>query len=185
MPRAPLIVLCLVALSLPALAHHVIVFAYREGNRVRVESKFSGGDRVHEGKVTVTNASGEKVNEGVTDASGDYAFDAPGPGALKIEVYAGEGHQGEWKLAAVNAPEPEPTTTAAASTPSGGASFSRADLQRMIEDAVEVKVAPLRRMLITLSERDTDWRNILGGLGWIAGVLGIIAYYKARRNPTP
>ena len=184
MRRTTLVILCLVSMSLPALAHRVIVFAYREGGRVFVESKFKGGNPVQAGAVTAYGANGEKLHEGVTDASGGFVFDAPGQGELRAEVYAGEGHQGEWTVAATD-PASIPAPTAEAAEPSGGAALSRADLARMIEDAVEVKVAPLRRMLIDLTEKDTDWRDVLGGLGWIAGFVGIIAWFKAKRSATP
>ena len=84
----------------PADAHGVIVFAWVEGDRVHVESKFSGGRKVNGGKVVVLDSQGTELLRGTTDAQGKYDFTVPAKTDLKILLQAGMGHQGEWTVSA-------------------------------------------------------------------------------------
>jgi len=81
-------------------AHGVVVFAWVEGDTVYVESKFSGGRRVKQGKIIVTDPQGNELITGTTDENGEFSFKVPKKSELKVVLLAGTGHRGEWTIAA-------------------------------------------------------------------------------------
>ena len=81
-------------------AHRVNLFAWVEGDRVYVESKFSGGKRVNAGTITVLDAAGTELLSGITDENGTFSFKVPKKTDLKIVLEASTGHRAEWTVAA-------------------------------------------------------------------------------------
>lgn len=81
-------------------AHRVNIFARVEGDTVHVESKFSGGRRVHTGKITVSDTAGTELLRGTTDENGQFSFKVPQKTDLKIVLEAGTGHRAEWTIPA-------------------------------------------------------------------------------------
>ncbi len=49
---------------------------------------------------------------------------------------------------------------------------------------LDEKLRPIKDMLVELNEKASrpGATEIVGGLGWIAGIMGIIAYIKSRRG---
>lgn len=195
------------ALSGEARAHRVNVFAYVDGDAVQVECGFSKSQRVRNGKLTITDLeTGEPVLEATTDANGEFrfrpsdAFLASGHG-LKIRLDAGEGHQDEWKisaeeLSALSEPFPPgaaapPAATAASGAPAPSAappgpsaapvSVGAEELEEIVGRVVEAKLGPIRQALARREQDGPELRDIVGGLGWILGLLGLAAYMKCRR----
>lgn len=181
----------------PALAHRVNIFAYVEGTDVVVECSYSKSKRVNRGTVEVRNAvSGETLLRGETDDRGSFRFPVPeaartsGSG-LRILLLAGEGHQNEWIVDAVEfmdsaasaapslAPqEAAPTQEPAASTQSHG--LTRADVEEVVNAALDAKLAPVKRAVLEQAEAGPGMREIVGGIGWLFGLVGIAAYFKSR-----
>jgi nickel transport protein len=94
-------VMCALSFSIKtAGAHGVSVFAWVEGDRVYVESKFSGGKKVKAGKIIVTDSQGTELLTGTTDENGEFSFKVPKKTELKIVLLAGTGHRAEWTIAA-------------------------------------------------------------------------------------
>lgn len=81
-------------------AHRVNLFAWVEGDIVFVEGKFSGGKPVNAGKITVTDAGGNKLLTGTMDDNGKFSFKLPKKTDLKIVLDAGEGHRADWSISA-------------------------------------------------------------------------------------
>lgn len=127
--------LCLACLMLLgaagfALAHRVNIFAWLEGESVRVECSFRRDVPVRNGTIVVFDQqTGGVLLRGQTDDEGRFAFTVPaalrqGHG-LRIRIQAGEGHQNEWVIEADEFPpsltadrEAAPSTT---SSPDKGA----------------------------------------------------------------
>ncbi len=136
-------------------------------------------------------------------------FLATGRG-LTIRLFAGEGHRDEWTIAAEELRALARTPASAAEAPpAGGApatpprsdppekagketgkearSLSAVDSERLeaiMGDVLDAKLAPLKQALVRLEgEQDAPGlRDIVGGLGWILGLLGAAAYMKYRRQ---
>ncbi len=61
-----------------------------------------------------------------------------------------------------------------------------AALERIVEAAVEKKIAPLRAILVAEKEKGPGLTEIIGGLGWLVGLAGIAAYFAAKgKKPRP
>ena len=61
------------AVSTPALAHKVRIFAWEEGGNIMTESKFSGGNPAKNATVSVVDsASGKELLSGTTDMDGYF-----------------------------------------------------------------------------------------------------------------
>ena len=193
---AGLLLLLLALVPALARAHKVTVFAWVEGETVYTESKFSGGRPAQGARIEVYDAAGEKLLEGRTDEEGRFAFQPPRPEALRVVLTAGAGHRNEWRLAAEEfagaaplgtspAPPPSPAapgSQAPAADPHGTTvSLSKAELQSLIESSLDKKLAPILQRLGSLSDGPT-LPDIVGGIGYIVGFVGLAAYLNARRK---
>ena len=202
--------LLLLCLCRDARAHRVNIFASVEGDLVRVECGFSRSQKVKNGRIVVTDATtGVQVLEGLTDADGIFSFrppeDIPHSGhALIITIDAGTGHRNDWTisaselqaLGAASAPvTPQPPATPSARptlvapdttaplAPAGDAArfgLSERELEAVINRTLDARLAPVNRALAQLQERGTDFRDVIGGIGWILGLIGLAAYMKYR-----
>ena len=61
-------------------------------------------------------------------------------------------------------------------------SLTREELTAIIDGALERQLAPLRRELAARSEEGPRLQDVVGGLGWIMGLVGMGLYF-ARRRP--
>lgn len=163
----------LTALLLPraASAHRVSVYAWQEGNTVHAEAYFADGSRCIDCAVEVRDPdTGELLIKGSTDGEGAFSFDSPA-GDIRVVVLAGPGHMGEYLLAGKG-------TQAEAARPSdaGEEAFDEEEARRKIEDLT----AEIRRL--SEEARKPGAAEIVGGIGWIVGILGILAYLKSRKR---
>ncbi len=177
----------ILAAALPAHAHRLNVFAYVEGDRVFVESRFLGGNPAQNADVTVQDDAGKELVLGKTDREGNCSFAVPQKTQLHVVVNAGEGHRGEWIVkaeelggaAATLAPAPAVAPMPAVTISNAS---QEAELEAIVERVLERKLAPIRRMLVEQAMRGPNWRDVLGGLGWIAGIVGIAMAITAHRR---
>jgi nickel transport protein len=92
-----LVMLLLVAV--PAMAHKVNIFAYVEKGTVYTESYFPDGKAVEEGIIEVLDGAGKKLLEGKTDKDGHFSFPLPGKKEdLTIVINASMGHKNNFVL---------------------------------------------------------------------------------------
>ena len=195
-PRACLLFFLLILTALPAWAHKVTVFAWVEGDKVVTQSKFAGGRIAKGARIEVYDRAGDKLLEGLSDDQGRFAFKASQPEDLKIVLIAGAGHRAEWQVradefqaAAKIAPaavtgeatrvssEPMPRTE----QPVGAVTLTPDELQALVERAVARRLAPVLRRL----EQQGDGpalSEIVGGIGYILGLVGLGAYMHSRRK---
>lgn len=194
----------------PAIAHKVNVFAYVEGNGVKVEGYFSGNVKAQDCDVTVSDEQGKKLLEGKTDKEGIYSFklaDLPAfSGGLKIVLEAGMGHRAEYTLAGDDIPaavkkqiqpeekqsqetKPEPSASVSPSSSSPAHAVDQDALTSALEAAMDKKLAPITRMLgkqekLLLEQKfgGPKLSEIIGGIGWIVGMVGISAFFWSRNS---
>jgi nickel transport protein len=188
----------LVAAAVPAMAHKLSLFTYVDGGEVFVEGYFADGNKARNSAVTVLNEARETVAQGTTDSEGRFQFAVPpNTATLRIVLNAGMGHQAEYELTGDDLGS---RATAADTTPSGLNSAAPAAAEAAAEivaaageapaaDAAAVHAAvrqavidavrPLALEIDKLRER-TRFSDILGGIGFIVGLLGVWAYSKSR-----
>jgi len=207
-PRFLALILLLLVLSIwlcsPALAmaHKVTVFAWVEGDSIHTQSKFSGGKFVNGGRIEVQDSQGNILQQGSTDAQGLYSFPAPREKQdVKIIVIAGSGHTNHWSVraeelgaapsrgeAAAESPSdpepaaasPHPVRQTPAPCPDG--EMDAEILERMIQLALEKNLAPIRAQL---AENAWGLRDILSGIGYILGLMGLASYLHYRQAGRP
>lgn len=73
-----------------------------------------------------------------------------------------------------NLAEGAPSAAAASSLPPG---FDKA-----LEKALDKKLAPILRALAEMQEQKIRLTDVLGGLGYIFGLVGVAAYFNSRRK---
>ena len=180
-------------------AHKVQMFAHVEGSKVFVEGYFADGKKAKNSEVTVfDNKSGERLLGGKTDDMGKFSFNIPKKTDLRISLNASLGHKTEQVLPGSELPD------AGGSKSKGNAevvstvkdkedninkkekvaSFSQieqVELQVMIEKGIEKGISPLLRGFSECKER-VYYSEIIGGIGYIFGIMGIALYFKARKN---
>jgi len=185
-----------------AFAHKINVFAYAQGNEIHGEVYFRGRIPAQNAKVTAFDPEGEKLEEVTADAEGKFAFQPRFRCDHRLVVDTGDGHAAEYTITAAELPDDlpprpgdstksgpsEPKTTASpphhhhhapATLPNGK------KLQEMIEAAVSRQVTPLRKQLAQY-EAKTRLRDILGGIGYILGIMGLVYYFLGlRKKKTP
>jgi len=196
----------------PAFAHRVNVFAYADGEAVRVECSFSKSQKVRHGRLLITDTrTGEEIMRAETDERGafswkpDAAFLQSGHG-VKIHLNAGEGHQASWimegsELAVIGGGTPavsgkpvQPEVRKEPSDSSGvqknaapaGAEGPWPEWEERMDALLETRLAPMRHMLgqalAALQDDGPRLRDVVGGIGWIIGSLGMGAYMRYRRR---
>ena len=192
----------------PAYAHRVMVFAWVEGDTVFTESKFSGGKKVKGGKVIVYNSQEKMLLEGKTDNNGEFSFKIPEKTALKIVLHAGMGHRAEWtvseedigEISGEKPAEPflkKPQGKMPVDTIPSEPTENRADemlpapqphvpgtdeIEQVVEKALDKKLKPVIKMLRESTTRGPTISEILGGIGYILGLMGVGAYFHYRRK---
>jgi len=181
-----------------AWAHRLSVFAYVEGDAVRVESKFGSGRACQECDAQVVDSgSGAALASGKTDAEGRFGYaPASKPTAdVKIVIAAPGGHQGEWTLSVAElaqlgarsegAASVSKTVPAAASQAPAHSRLMEVDEQRLralVAEELEKKIAPLRAMLVNGKLGGPSVSEIAGGIGYIIGLAGLAVLLKGRRR---
>jgi nickel transport protein len=189
--------------AFPSFAHRVNIYAWLEGDSVRVRCAFSRSSPVKNGRITVYSATdGGKLLSGVTDNEGNFRFSVPEQAresGLRIRINAGEGHENEWRMearefaereiaatetdAAVPSPQRDGDHTSGIRAPAAREPVSPQEVRRIVSELMEINLAPLRRDLAALANPGPDLREIVGGLGWLVGLAGLALYFKGRRNP--
>ncbi len=201
-PLAQVILPCVLVLLLagPASGHNVTVFAWVEGDTVYGETKFSGGRPAMDAEIVVTGPEGNQLLTTRTDDQGEFSFKVPQKSELKIRLMAGTGHQGDWtiraeEIGAADEAEPGPSLPGpfpAAASPEP-ASADKTDsnasivvspevLQSMMETAMDKKLKPILAMLADAHDPGPSVTEIIGGIGYIFGLMGIGMYFHARRK---
>ena len=76
------------------------------------------------------------------------------------------------------APVAAPSAAAPVAAVSGGA--TPAEIERIVDAALDAKLSPIKRMLAEQTEAGPNLRDIIGGIGWIFGLIGVAAYFRRR-----
>lgn len=176
----------------PALAHRLKVFATVVGAGIEGKAYFVGGGPAENVSTTLRDRNEKIVAEGQTDTEGRFALVAPVKTDLTVVVDAKDGHIARFTIAAARLPDTLPAGdsagAAAASPPAEVAAAGpvEAPAQANVDEiaaAVARQIEPLAEQLDSL-ESSIRLHDVLGGLGYIIGIFGLLAFLKARRSGT-
>ena len=197
------LMLFFILLSGTALAHRVTVFAWVEGDTVQGEGKFSGGKKAQHSEIIVWGLNGTELLRTRTNKKGEFSFPIPAKTAMRIELVASMGHKAEWTIpledlddtatikSAQDAGTPPPVP--AGNRPSEQAAHQSttidpAQLEAIVEKAVtkalNKKITPLTRIVADLEQKGPTINEILGGIGYIFGLMGVAIYFSSRKKKT-
>ena len=185
----------LLAFPMNAAAHKVYLFAWVEGDTVYTDSYFPNKNKVIGGRIEVYDPAGNRLLEGQTDENGAFAFKIPQKTDLRIVLEATMGHRTEFTLKAEElGGAVEEETTPSEPTPEGGGSGAEsasgalvdvAEIRRVVDESLDLKLRPVLRQLAKLQEeKGPGLREAVGGIGYIVGLMGLVLYFKSRKNPT-
>ncbi|MDD5434095.1 MAG: hypothetical protein PH343_01570 [Nitrospira sp.] len=178
-----------------AYAHKVQMFVHVEGEQVFLEGYFPDGTKTVNSEVIVSdNKSGKELLKGKTDDAGKFSFKSPVKTDLKIALNASLGHKTEYilpgneladkadnksdKKAGTNKIDKE---NKASGQTSAASQFDPSELQLAVEKGVEKGVTPLMRSFSDCKEHVFS-SEIIGGIGYIFGILGIVLYFQSRKK---
>jgi len=186
--------ICAISFLLPysnaVYAHKVNMFAYPEGTDIFIEGYFSDGKKAKNSTVTVYDSDDTELLQGTTDENGQFTFPIPKTTDLRIVLNAGMGHQTEYVLLTNELIDNGETSTTQQneiiepenkSTPFRQGAVTNNELSRVVERAVGQAIKPLMRSVSEMRE-ERSLGTIVGGIGYIVGILGIVFYLKARKE---
>lgn len=166
-----------------ALAHKVMIFAWVEGDTIFTESKFSGGKKAINAPVVIFDKDGKKLLEGKTDNKGEFSFKIPKVTDLKVVLNAAMGHKAEWMIPESEIREAGPIVEKKSAAESSGpisVGLSKEEVQGIVEDSLDKKLRPIVRMMTESKNTKPSLTEIIGGIGYIFGLMGVVLYFKNR-----
>lgn len=180
-----LVSLLMISVNPPALAHKVMIFAWVEGDTVFTESKFSGGKKVMNAQVLVFDKGGEQLLEGKTDNKGKFSFKVPKLTDLRIVLNAAMGHKAEWTM-------PESEIRESCGDPGSkktdepsqaiAVGLSKEEVKKLVEESLDRKLRPIIKMITESQSKGPSVTEIIGGIGYIFGLMGLVIYFRNRRK---
>lgn len=186
---------CLIA-SL-SLAHRVNIFCFVEDKNILCEANYPSGEPVKKGIINLKTANSEKIIASKpTDTKGKAIFTLK-PEILQLkkdleaEVLAGMGHKNTWMIPyqELNPELKSSVATSSAKLPweekkkiTKPNNFSRQELEETLNKLLDRKLRPVLEKLTLLQEKRISIQDIIAGLGYILGLMGISFYFLAKKN---
>jgi len=187
----------------------VNVFAYVEGDKIVVEGYFTKDRKAMNCDVQFSDAHGKELHTGKTDDQGRYVVPIADLGTVDgdilITLNAGDGHKKEYRLGSDEIPKAtghssktflqkppsrpsEPIRTDETGKPEfRGQDFTA--LEQVIETVVRRENQKIIKMLgnqqkLVLEQQNSGpaLKDIIGGIGWILGIVGVIAFCMSRKQ---
>lgn len=175
--------LLLLVMTLPVQAHRLNLSVWSAGESIYGKTGYGRENMAKDAHVAVYHAeSKELLLETTSDAQGLFQFVAPqGQHDLLIVVDAGQGHRAELLL------EAEDYTTNAVffDLPQVESLATQLDMQQLrqiLAEEIRRELAPVKQSLASLQAGEPNFRDILGGLGWIFGLAGLAAWLQSRKK---
>ena len=162
--------LLLGAMLVPSLAsaHQLKVFASRVGGRIEGRVYFVGGSPAIT-LVKILPSDGSEAVLAESGADGRFSAVVAPADSYRITANVGDGHVANTTVGGVPSVH-EPATAGSALT------STSVDMEAIVAR----QILPLREELAASEER-IRLRDVLGGLGYIAGLVGLVAWWSSRR----
>lgn len=186
MVRSSILTMFLMALVSPiAQAHLLKVFAFADGNLITGSAYFVGGAPAAGAGVQVMNADGQLLDSLTPDADGKFSYRATSEEDHVIVADTGDGHLAKWLVTAAeltgNGGLPSNQDSTAQASSDNAPDPDHSELTAMVEAAVARQVRPLREQIIAYEE-SVRLQDIVGGIGYIAGIFGLAAWWHQKRG---
>lgn len=173
-------------------AHKVSLFAWVENDTVYTESYFGGEKKAIGGLIKVYDLSGNQLLEGKTDENGAFSFRIPQKTDLKIVLEATMGHKTEFILKAEDlGAGPESVEVSRekekpAVLTSSSVETDMAEIRLMMEGVMDARLKPIAKALAKIQQdKGPSFTEIIGGIGYIFGLMGVALYFGSRKKDRP
>lgn len=166
-----------------AFAHKTSVFAHAHGKQIHGEVTADGDTPMAGAKITAYGPSGETLAETVADAEGQFTLTVTQRCDWKI-VATGGGHHASYTVPVDELPADLPTASDAShGHPHDDGHPHAGEPGEPIEDNAELRrqVTALRNDIRGLQEK-LRWQDIIGGIGYILGLMGVAFYFLGTRR---
>jgi len=181
-----LFLLLLLSLPLSVWAHKVYIYAWVEGDRVFTESFFPDGRKAVHSQIEVLDEHGNKLLTGKTDSQGMFSFPLPPKKELKIVLRYPGGHRAEFDLEVEEKPVSEGRHEGGHTDnhpPSVGVPcIGEEEIRTIVEEVLDEKLEPIKGRLAASQKRGPGIAEILGGIGYIIGLMGVAIYFTHRKR---
>ena len=169
-------------------AHKVNVFAYVENDKIVVEGYFSGKAKAVDCTVRLFDAAGNRIHEGKTDSAGLYTVKTADlsklSGDIRIVLSSSDGHKSEFMLSPQDSDQAvknqsQTSGVTAALQDDKGTRPGIVDESQLIKTVEAIVDARVRKLLAERKDNGPSLVEIIGGIGWVLGIVGVWAYFAA------
>lgn len=166
------------------LAHGVNLDADVEGNKIIAEASFSDGSVIKNADLKVYDSHDHLLSTTKTDENGVAEFKIPALQDLKLVLTDKMGHQGEYLLEKSELPAElkSSTTDSDEETAAGINALSQEKLRIIIREELNKELSPIKDELANLANSGPGITEVIGGIGYIFGLMGLYLYFKKREN---
>jgi nickel transport protein len=97
------------------------------------------------------------------------------------------GHRAEWMIPESQIKEARGVFLTSkigneSSQPTGSIGISKEEIKGLIEESLERKLSPIIRMISESQTKGPSVTEIVGGIGYIFGLMGVALYFLSRRK---
>jgi nickel transport protein len=185
-------------------AHKIVVFAAVQGTSIEGEVYLQGGEPLANIALKILAPDGETLGETRTDAAGKFRYEPRLRCAHRVIADAGMGHQAEYIVPQEELPADLPLQevgeSRAQETPGalgphakenhahGGGPAHDSDSVSAADQDASAEIRALNQQIAALRVDLQRWKSrlrlqdIMGGIGYILGILGVWSYFFARRD---
>jgi len=169
-----LAIFLLVLVPSPAFAHGLELFVNAEGNDLIGSVTYDDEKVVAAAKVVVYDENDQELTTLTTDPEGMFRYTRVDDGAVHFKVTTADGHSITY-----DGNEGEEEIEEYAHDHGDGDEDS--DLHHELEHLLDHEIGKVREDIYRL-EHTTRFHDVVGGIGYIVGVLGFIAFMKSRKG---
>jgi len=174
-------------LSSAAHAHKVNIFAWFDGEKIVGEAYYSKGRNVKASTVKLYNHKGELLATTKTSSNGGFQFTSPGEGRYRLEVEAGQGHIAVTSLEIGSDPSSKGGGSPSVSSKTVTRDEERnctcldeGDVDRLLQKRLEPIYLQIKRL--SEAQESVTLHDVLSGIGYILGLMGVALYYKSKEK---
>jgi len=188
------LILIMLLTALPAAAHKVVLYAYVEGGQIVAEASYGDGSAVKEGKIKMFDESGQLLKEGVTNEKGISRLNIPAKTNLKLKLEAGMGHQAQYTINKSQLPDLQKNISKSKENSQSQSQLeetssktmdgiSEKKLRTIVSQELDKKISPLNKKIVQIeNDKGPGITEIIGGIGYIFGLMGLALYFKKGRK---
>ena len=201
-PVAGITLAFLLVLQISAAAHRMDLYVFVDGAVIYGETRYVPSGAPNAGHVRVRTPDGALLAEFPLESDGSFQYQTPVRGDLNIQVDTPDAHRATYVLTEAELPEAlprwdddvdtvatnevtdisdvvtaDPSASPVVTLPDHASQDLLNTIEQSIDRAVMRQSAVLRNEIARIEHR-IRFRDILGGIGYIAGFIGLLAYLK-------